>query len=128
MNQTNRQKKIGGLLQQELAQLFRKMLNDRGVRGTIITVTGVNVTVDLAVAKVTVSVFPAEQAAPILEELNELKHTIRFDLARTLRHQLRRMPELIFYNDESLEYIEKIEKALRRENDPLKDPDSDSKK
>lgn len=123
MNESNRQKKIAGVLQNDLATVLRNMLRDSGQSGTIISVSKVNVTVDLSLAKAYVSVFPAEKAATMVEELNTLKPGIKHQVAQLTKHQLRRMPDLVFFNDDSLDYIEGIDKAVKGEDDPLKNPD-----
>ena len=123
MEETNRQKKIASVLQEDLANVLQNMLRDAGQTGIIISVSKVSVTSDLSIAKVYVSIFPADKAEPIVAELNNLKPQIRHKIAQLTKHQLRRMPELSFYNDDSLEYIEKINKAVKGEENPLKNPD-----
>ncbi len=123
MNESNRQKKIAGVLQKDLATVLRNMLRDSGQMSTILSVSKVSVTVDLSIAKAYVSVFPAERAETMVAELNELKPRIKHTLSQLTKNQLRKMPDLVFYNDDSLEYIEKIDKAVKGEDDPLRDPD-----
>ena len=123
MEETNRQKKIASVLQEDLANVLQNMLRDAGQTSIIISVSKVSVTTDLSIAKVYVSIFPADKAQPIVDELNNVKSQIRHTIAQLTKHQLRRMPELIFYNDDSLEYIEKIDKAVKGEDNPLKNPD-----
>ena len=123
MNESNRQKKIAGVLQNDLATVLRNMLRDSGQSGTIISVSKVSVTVDLSLVKAYVSVFPAERAPAMVEELNTLKPGIKHKVAQLTRHQLRKMPDLVFYNDDSLDYIERIDNAVKGEEDPLKNPD-----
>jgi ribosome-binding factor A len=120
---TQRQKKIGGILQQDLAQVLQKAATDGGLRGVIISVSKVNVTTDLSVAKVYLSIFPNKEAKPLLEGINSNKPLIRHELAQRTRHQLRRMPTLEFFIDDSLEYIDGIERSLKREDNPLENPD-----
>ncbi|MCH7784404.1 MAG: 30S ribosome-binding factor RbfA [Bacteroidetes bacterium] len=122
MTESTRQKKIAGVLQNDLALVLQKMLRDSGQQGIIISVTKVSVTVDLSMSNVYVSVFPADKASLIVKELNELKPKIKHQIAQKTRYQLRRMPDLVFYNDDSLEYINKIEDALKGEENPIKDP------
>lgn len=123
MTETNRQKKIASVLQEDLANVLQNMLREAGQTGIIISVSKVNVTSDLSIAKVYVSIFPADKAAPMVEEINKIKPQIRHKIAQLTKHQLRRMPDLFFYNDDSLEYIEKINKAVKGEENPLKNPD-----
>lgn len=123
MNETNRQKKIASLLQEDLAQELQNILRDSGQTGIIISVSNVIVTVDLSLAKVYVSIFPADKAKKLTAELNDIKAQIKHRIAQLTRHQLRKMPDLIFYNDDSIEYIEQIEKAIEGEQDPIKNPE-----
>ncbi len=123
MEESNRQKKIAGVLQNDLAQVLQKMLRDSGQLGIIISVSKVSVTTDLSLSKVYVSVFPPDKANLIVKELNELKPKIKHQIAQKTRHQLRKMPDLFFYNDDSLEYINKIEDAVKGDVDPIKEPD-----
>ena len=120
---TQRQKKIGGILQQDLAQVLQKAATDGGLRGVIISVSKVNVTTDLSVAKVYLSIFPNKEAQPLLEGIRSNKPLIRHELSQRTRHQLRRMPQLEFFIDDSLEYIDGIERSLKGEDNPLEDPD-----
>ena len=120
---TQRQKKIGGILQQDLAEVLQKAATDGGLRGVIISVSKVNVTTDLSVAKVYLGIFPNKEAQPLLEGIRSNKPLIRHELAQRTRHQLRRMPQLEFFIDDSLEYIDGIERSLKGEDDPLENPD-----
>ena len=123
MNETNRQKKIAGVLQNDLAIVLQKMLRDSGQTGIIISVSKVTVTTDLSLSKVYTSVFPPEKAVLIVKELNELKPKIKHQIAIKVKHQLRKMPDLVFYNDDSLEYINNITEAVKGKVDPIKDPE-----
>jgi len=123
MEESNRQKKIAGVLQNDLAVVLQKMLRDSGQLGIIISVSKVTVTTDLSLSKVYVSVFPPDKAELIVKDLNELKPKIKHQIAQKTKHQLRKMPDLVFYNDDSLEYINRIEDAVKGEDDPIKDPD-----
>lgn len=123
MKETNRQKKIAGVLQADLANVLQNMLRENGQSGIIISISKVSVTTDLSIAKVYTSIFPSDKSKIIVEELNALKPKIKHQIAQLTKNQLRKMPDLNFYNDDSLEYIEKIEKAVKGEENPLKDPD-----
>ena len=123
MNETNRQKKIAGVLQNDLALVLQKMLRESGQLGIIISVSKVTVTTDLSLSKVFTSVFPPEKSDLIVKELNELKPKIKHQIAQKTKHQLRKMPDLVFYNDDSLEYINNLEIAVKRKENPVKDTD-----
>ena len=121
--ETQRQKKIAGVIQKDLAEVLQRAATDGGMQGTIISVTKVSVTTDLSIAKVYISVFPVDKAKEILEGLKSNQPLIRHELAQRARHQFRRMPELIFYLDDSLDYIENIEKSLEGGDNPIDNPD-----
>ena len=121
--ETQRQKKIGGVIQKDLAEILQRAATDGGMQGTIISVTKVSVTVDLSIAKVYISIFPADKVKPVMEGIQSNQALIRHELAQRTRHQLRRMPELAFFLDDSLDYIENIEKSLEGGDDPIEDPD-----
>ena len=120
--ETQRQKKIAGVLQKDLADVLQRAATESGVKGTLISVSKVSVTSDLSIAKVYVSIFPTDRAADVLKDIKATQPSIRYELARRTRNQLRRMPELIFYLDDSLDYIEKIDKSLKEGEDPIENP------
>ncbi len=123
MIESNRQKKIAGVLQEDLANVLQNRLREAGQSGILISVSKVNVTTDLSIAKVYVSIFPSKNASEITVELNKIKPQIKHEIAQLTKNQLRRMPELTFYNDDSLDYIEKIEDAVKGEENPISNPD-----
>ena len=121
--ETNRQKKVGGVLQADLVDVIQKALAQAGVTGIIVSVSKVGVTTDLSQAKVYMSVFPHDKAAEMLREVKAVKPFIKHEIAQRTRHQLRRMPELQFFIDDSLEYIDGIDKSLKGTEDPIENPD-----
>ena len=102
MEETQRQKKIAGIIQRDLADILQRAATDSGLRGVLISVSKVYVTVDLSLAKVYVSIFPNKEASQLLEEIKAVQVSIRHELAARTKHQLRRVPELNFYLDDSL--------------------------
>lgn len=123
MEETNRQRKIASVLQKDLVDVLQKDAQ-AGMQGVIISVSKVSVTPDLGVAKVYLSVFPSEKRDAIVEGVKSNATLIRHELAQRTRNQLRRMPELLFFGDDSLDYIEEIDKSLRGEDDnPIQNPD-----
>jgi ribosome-binding factor A len=121
--ETNRQKKIAGVLQKDLVDILQNAAKD-GMKGIIISVTNVSVTSDLSIAKVFISIFPQAKRDEIIEGIKSNTATIRHELAHRTRNQLRRMPELLFYLDDTLDYIEDIDKSLKGKSDnPIKNPD-----
>ena len=123
MEETQRQKKIAGIIQRDLADILQRAATDSGLRGVLISVSKVYVTVDLSLAKVYVSIFPNKEAHQLLEDIKALQVSIRHELAARTKHQLRRVPELNFYLDDSLEYIDKIEKSLKGGENPIENRD-----
>ena len=122
MEETNRQRKIAGVLQKDLVEVLQKAAQD-GMQGVIISVSKVSVTPDLGVAKVYLSVFPSDKSKAIIEGVKSNSPLIRHELAKRTRNQLRRMPELLFFGDDSLDYIEEIDKSLRGEDvNPIENP------
>ena len=122
MEETNRQRKIASVLQKDLVDVLQKAAQD-GMQGVIISVSKVSVTSDLGVAKVYLSVFPSDKRNAIVEGVKSNSPLIRHELAKRTRNQLRRMPELLFFGDDSLDYIEEIDKSLRGEDiNPIEDP------
>jgi len=123
MEETNRQRKIASVLQKDLVDVLQKDAQ-AGMQGVIISVSKVSVTPDLGVAKVYLSVFPSDKRTVIIEGVTSNAPLIRHELAQRTRNQLRRMPELLFFGDDSLDYIEEIDKSLRGEDEnPIKNPD-----
>ena len=123
MEESHRQKKIAGILQQDLAEVLQSAATQGGLKGVIISVSKVNVTTDLSIAKVYISIFPNKEGAELLKGIRSNTPLIRHELAQRTKHQLRRMPHLEFFIDDSLEYIDRIEMSLRREQNPITDPD-----
>lgn len=121
--ETQRQKKIAGIIQKDLADILQRAATDGGLRGTLISVSKVSVTTDLSLAKVYLSVFPPENAKELVAGIKTNQPIIRHELAQRTRYQLRRVPELLFFVDDSLEYIDKIEKSLKGGENPVKNPD-----
>lgn len=121
--ESQRQKKIGSVLQRDLVDILQTAATQGGMRGVIISVSKVAVTVDLSVAKVYLSIFPNDKAAALLEGIKSNQPFIRHELAQRTKNQLRRMPQLYFFVDDSLEHIDKIEQSLKGKDNPIKDPD-----
>ncbi len=116
---SNRQQKVSKLFQEELAEAFRKW----GVKefpGNLISVTEVKVTPDLGVSKIYVSIFPNTQKDEIFKEIRVNTPLFRGILSKSASKQMRITPELIFILDNSLDEIDKIDKALKGEgNNPI---------
>ena len=121
--ESQRQKKIASVLQRDLVEVLQGAATQGGMKGILISVTKVNVTVDLSIAKVYLSIFPIDKGAELLEGIKSNAPLIKHELSKRTKHQLRRMPQLIFYIDDSLEYIDQIDKSLKRTENPIENPD-----
>jgi ribosome-binding factor A len=109
--ESTRLQKVSRLIQKELGTLFQRESLTL-CNGKMVTVTRVRVTPDLGVAKVYISIFPSDQTEETLLHIKNQTKAIRHKLGHNVRNQLRILPELIFYIDDSLDYIEKIEKLI----------------
>lgn len=121
--ETQRQKKIGGIIQKDIAHILQRAATDGGLKGTLISVSKVYVTTDLSIAKVYVSIFPTKNSVELLEGIKSNQPLIKHELAQRTKNQLRRIPELSFFLDDSLEYIDNIEKSLKGGDNPIQNPD-----
>ena len=125
--ETPRQKKINTVLQQEIASLLQEAIRKGGVSNLMVSITKVHVTADLSIAKIYLSVFPNDTALNYFENIKNSRFQIRHDLSQRMKNQLRRIPELKFYLDDSLDYIETIEKDLSNGEKPIKISSNDKK-
>ena len=106
--ETTRQNKIARLLQKELSDIF--LLQTKSMSGILISVSAVRISPDMSVARAYLSVFPSEE---IIKNINANMKSIRFELGTRVRHQLRIIPELKFFVDDSLDYLERIDELLK---------------
>ena len=120
--ESQRQKKIAGVIQKDIVDILQRAAIDGGLTGTLISVSKVAVTTDLSIAKVYLSIFPVKGGQELLEGIKSNQPLIKHELSQRTRNQLRRVPELLFFIDDSLEYIENIEKSLKGEPNPVKNP------
>ncbi|MFD2587439.1 30S ribosome-binding factor RbfA [Croceitalea marina] len=121
--ETQRQKKIAGIIQKDMAEVLQRAATDGGLKGTLISVSKVYITSDLSIAKVYVSIFPNNKASELLEGMKSNEPLIKHELAQRTKNQLRRVPNLTFYLDDSLDYIDGIEKSLKGEENPIENRD-----
>jgi ribosome-binding factor A len=110
--ESTRQKKVSRLIQKELADIFLKRGSEFS-HGTLISITKVRVSPDLSFAKVYISVFPSDNQNKVLQAIRDHNVRIRFDLGQKIRSQLRIVPDLAFHIDDSLDYIDNIDKLLK---------------
>lgn len=111
--ESTRQQKVGKQIQKDLAEIIR----ERGMAafgGALITVTSVKVSPDLALAKVHLSIFPSAKAAEVLKLIEASSKYIRGELGKRVSKQLRIVPEVVYYIDDSLDYVERIDELLKK--------------
>jgi ribosome-binding factor A len=108
---STRQKRISRLIQKEMGEIFRIEIREI-VRGTMVSVTNARVTSDMSIAKIYISIFPGEHKEEILENIVHNNTKIRYLLGQKVGKQLRIIPELQFFIDDSLDYIDNIDRLL----------------
>ena len=110
--ETTRQNKISRLIQKELSEIF--LLQTKSMNGVLVSVSAVRITPDMSIARVYLSVFPSERSQEIVKNINDNMKSIRYELGTRVRHQLRIIPELKFFADDSLDYAERIDELLKK--------------
>lgn len=110
--QETRQNKIARLLQKKLSVIFQQQT--RLMRGVMVSVTRTRVSPDLSICTAYLSIFPSDRGEEILKNITASEKTIRYELGTRTRHQLRIIPELRFFIDDSLDYIEHIDELLKK--------------
>jgi ribosome-binding factor A len=112
---STRQNKVARLIQKELSEMF--IAQTRQMRGVLVSVSQCRISPDMSVCRVYLSVFPSERAEEIVGNINANQKQVRFELGTRMRHQLRIVPELKFFIDDSLDYAEHIDELLGVRND-----------
>ena len=112
-SESTRQQKVARQIQKDLAEIIR-LRGMAAYDGAMLTVSGVKITPDLALAKVYVSIFPSAKATAVMEQLQNETSRLRGELGRRVSKQLRIVPELVFYLDDSLDYVEHIDELLKQ--------------
>ncbi len=110
--ESTRQKKVSRLIQKEIADIFLRKGSEYA-RGKMISITRVRISPDLSYAKIYLSIYPSGNQTDILQSVQDHAPKIRFDLGHKVRSQLRIVPEITFFIDDSLDYIDKISKLLK---------------
>ena len=121
IEESPRQKKVAAAIQKELATMLQGAIRNQGAYNLVLSITKVNVTIDMSLAKVYLSIFPHAKADSCLEGIRENSTHIRHDMSQRMKNQLRRMPEFSFFIDDSLDYVDAIEKALNQPHNPIED-------
>ena len=109
--QETRQNKIARLLQKELSIIFQRQTQQ--MHGVMVSVTRTKVPPDLSICTAHLSIFPSEKAEEIIKNVTANEKSIRYELGTKVRYQLRIIPELRFFVDDSLDYIERIDALLK---------------
>lgn len=110
--ETQRQQKVAGQIQKDISDILTR----EGLalqNGTMVSVSKVRMSPDLLLAKVYLSIFPFEKSAEMVKALKAKSSMIRFELGKRVKNQLRLVPEIAFIEDDSLEYVEKLEKLMK---------------
>ena len=110
--QETRQNKIARLLQKELSVIFQEQT--RSLHGVMVSVTRVKVSPDLSICTAYLSIFPSEKAEELIQNITKNEKQIRYELGTRIRYQLRIVPELRFFVDDSLDYIDRIDELLKK--------------
>ncbi|MDO5524061.1 MAG: ribosome-binding factor A [Bacteroidia bacterium] len=108
--ESNRQQKVNRLIQKELSEIF--LLETKKMPGVLISVTNVRTSPDLGLVHAHLSIFPSEKGSELIQNINDNVKSIRFNLGKRVGKQLRVVPELVFHLDDSLDYIDNIDKLL----------------
>ncbi len=109
--ETTRQNKLARLLQKELSEIF--LLQTKSMHGVLVSVSAVRISPDLSIARVYLSIFPSEKGEELIKNINANMKSIRYELGTRVRFQLRIIPELKFFLDDSLDYLEHIDELLK---------------
>lgn len=109
---STRQNKIARLIQKELSDIF--LHQTKSMRGVIVSVSEVRISPDLSIAKAYLSVFPSEKGEEIVQNINKNMKSIRYDLGTRLRYQLRIIPEIKFFVDETLDMLDHVDELLKK--------------
>ncbi len=110
--ESTRQKKVSRLIQKEVADIFLKIGSELA-HGKMISVTKVRVSPDLSFAKIYISIYPSPGQEDVLKAIQDHSSRIRFEMGQKVGKQLRIVPEIAFFIDDSLDYIDKIDMLLK---------------
>ena len=124
MQEGKRQKQIGGLLQEEINGIFQRM-GLSFVDGGMVSISAVKITPDLLEARIYLSIFNAPDNKAVLKKIEERAWEVKKELASRVKNQLRRIPELKFFLDDTLDHVFKMEELFNKiKSEDKKDPDT----
>ena len=119
IDETPRQRKIAAVLQRELSLMLQEDLRKKGANNIVTSITKVSVTVDLSLAKIYISIFPKTETEKYFNSIQENVFQINHEISSRMKNQLRKMPKFSFFIDDSLDYVEGIEKAISKPDNPI---------
>lgn len=125
MKEGKRQKQISGLIQEEINKIFQR-LGLGFVNGGMVSVSSVKITPDLLEARIYLSIFNAADKKEILKKIEDRHWEIKKELAANVKHQLRRIPELRFYQDDTLDHVFKMEELFNKIKEEEKKKEDES--
>lgn len=116
MEEGKRQKQVGGLVQEEINDIFRR-LGLSMIDGGMVSISSVKITPDLLEARIYLSLFQVKEPAMVLKKIEDRSWEIKKELAARVRQQLRRIPELKFFYDDTLDNVFRMEELFKKIND-----------
>ncbi len=116
MEEGKRQRQVAGALQEQLNDIFRR-LNLSMIDGGMVSISSVKITPDLLEARIYLSLFQVKEASLTMKKIEARAWEIKKELADKMKHQLRRIPLLHFYNDDTLDYVFKMEQVFKQINE-----------
>ena len=121
MEEGKRQKQIAGLLHEEMSTIFQR-LGLNMIDGGMVSISSVKVTPDLLEARIYLSLFQVKEIQAALKKIEDRHHEIKKELTARVRHQLRSIPALRFFRDDTLDHVFRMEEIFKQ----IKRPDSES--
>ena len=118
--ETQRQRKVSSLLKKDLSNIIQALFRENTRHNLLISVTKVNVSIDLSYAKIYISIFPSNMASKSIAFLKKKELEVKKKFSYLAKNQLRIIPDFEFYIDDSLDYIEEIDRALKEGDNPIK--------
>src|SRR6266700_593060 len=125
MKESKKKKQVGGLIQEELNKIFQR-LGLNMMEGGMVSISSVKITPDLLEVRVYLSFFQVKDTAAALKKIDERAWEIKKEIAARVKHQLRRIPEIRYFLDDTLDHVFKMEELFKKisdENTPGKDPE-----
>lgn len=120
MQEGKRQKQVAGVIQEEMNDIFNRMSLTM-IDGGMVSISGVKITPDLLEARIYLSLFQVSDPKKVIHYFEERKPEIKRELSSRVKHQLRRIPELKFFHDDTLDHVFKIEEIFKKLNEEKKD-------